>query len=146
VSVENAKFAALRIPWLIRTPAALRWISAEPLLGPLDLSPWISALDWVVIGGESGAEARPVELAWFEAILRLCDQRDTAVYTKQLGSRWREQTGAKHPKGGDPREWPPTLWVRTLPDQHWTQVLAQEAEAHAHASPRQPARTALTNG
>ena len=46
VSVENQQWADARIPWLLKTPAAVRWLSCEPLLGPLDLSPWLSQGDW----------------------------------------------------------------------------------------------------
>src|SRR5262245_21409198 len=59
--------AAERIPPLLGAPAAVRFLSCEPLLGPLDLAPWLPALHWVIVGGEScrrKADARPCDLAW----------------------------------------------------------------------------------
>ncbi|WP_052622288.1 DUF5131 family protein, partial [Mycobacteroides abscessus] len=69
VSAEDQKRADLRIPALLDTPAAARFVSAEPLLGPIDLHGdpigkdsvfWIGHLDWVIVGGESGSGARPM--------------------------------------------------------------------------------------
>ena len=86
VSVESAKELP-RVDDLRQVPAAVRFLSCEPLLGPLtglDLD----GIDWVIVGGESGAGARPMDMAWAEAIVeeaRLCG---AAVFVKQLGSRW----------------------------------------------------------
>jgi protein gp37 len=79
VSVEDQAAADLRIPLLLKTPAAVRWISAEPLLGDLDLCAYLphykepgrckhGMLDWVVVGCESGPGARPMDLAWVRDI------------------------------------------------------------------------------
>lgn len=77
VSVEDQQWADIRIPALLDTPAALRWISAEPLLGPLDLTQylprrgdteWARRLNWVVVGGESGPRARPMHPSWVRDI------------------------------------------------------------------------------
>ena len=57
VSVENQKFADARVPVLLRVGAEVRFVSAEPLLGPVDLRPWLHAMNWVIVGGESGAGA-----------------------------------------------------------------------------------------
>jgi protein gp37 len=66
VSVENQAAADERVPDLVASPAAVRWISAEPLLGPVDLRAWLPALDWGVVGGESdkGPRARPMHPNW----------------------------------------------------------------------------------
>jgi protein gp37 len=96
VSVEDQAAAGERIPYLLTTPAAVRWISAEPLLGPLDLSNvWpdgtatmnaltgdashllgmrerAASLDWVVAGGESGPGARPMHPAWARSLRDQC--------------------------------------------------------------------------
>jgi len=63
VSVEDQKTADERIPLLLQTPAAVRFVSYEPALGPVD---WrqIPHLDWVIVGGESGPGARPFDIAW----------------------------------------------------------------------------------
>lgn len=97
VSVEDQQTADERIPILLQTPAAVRWISAEPLLGPVDLRrlafahylnmPVINKIDWVVIGGESGPRARPCDLSWIRTITDQCRTENVPVFTKQLGSR-----------------------------------------------------------
>jgi protein gp37 len=85
VSVENTKTID-RIQVLRETPAAVRFISAEPLLGslaPLDLS----GIDWVIIGGESGSSARPMEVSWALEIIAAARQAGCAVFVKQLPTR-----------------------------------------------------------
>ena len=104
VSVENQKFADERIPLLLQTPAAVRFISAEPLLGPVDLvrGGWTflealrpppgnsggheRGLDWVIVGGESGPKARQCERGWVRSIVHQCKAAGVAVFVKQLGS------------------------------------------------------------
>jgi len=103
VSAENQATADERIPLLLETPAAVRWVSAEPLLGPIDLfaflktplrdeslanlgSPEMPGLDWVVQGGESGPGARPCACEWMERIVDQCRAAKVAVFTKQLGA------------------------------------------------------------
>ena len=68
-SVENQKYAP-RLTVLARLPANVRFVSAEPLLGPVDLSQWLNKgeLDWIIVGGESGARARPMDLDWARQI------------------------------------------------------------------------------
>lgn len=216
VSVENQHFADERIPQLLQTPAAVRFVSAEPLLGPVDLglttatcncckhfpSRWASltrpvtcdfplallpenrdriakagcyrtesnrhgalsvptvsgalglrpseftalpSLDWVIVGGESGAVARPFELSWCRSVVEQCQAAGVPVFVKQLG-RWplsnqneNEHGGrywvelckgpgglnptgeyglenAGRSKGGDMAEWPADLRVRQFPE------------------------------
>jgi protein gp37 len=116
VSVENQQYADERIPLLLQTPAAVRFISAEPLLGPVDLNglpdpksdpSWdasalhgvrecafgatvsresINKLDWVIVGGESGPGARPFDLAWARSIVQQCKAAGVPCFMKQLGS------------------------------------------------------------
>jgi protein gp37 len=129
-SVENQHFADERIPLLLETPAAVRFISAEPLLGPVDLhSPVLEAdsdgyLDWVIVGGESGPGARPMDLAWVRAIVAQCKAAGTPVFVKQLGPRPVGPVGngvayhllLRDKKGGDPAEWAEDLRVRQFPE------------------------------
>jgi protein gp37 len=104
VSCENQEQADKRIPLLLQTPAAVRWVSAEPLLSALDIrdhltgdstghetggpAGWQSgvALDWVVVGGESGPGARPFDVAWARSIVQQCKAADVPVFVKQLGA------------------------------------------------------------
>ena len=93
VSVEDQTRADERIPDLLATPAAIRFISAEPLLGPVDLvqfatpdfSTWLDGLDWVIVGGESGKGARPMHPDWACQIRDQCAVADVPFFFKQWG-------------------------------------------------------------
>ena len=110
VSAEDQKRADLRIPELLNTPAAVRFVSAEPLLGVLQASypSWLG-LDWVIVGGESGPGARPMRLQWAKTLVAGCHELSIAVFVKQLGS-----AHGPH-KGGDMDTWPAELQVREYP-------------------------------
>jgi protein gp37 len=148
VSCEDQKTADERIPLLLQTPAAARWISAEPLLSwirfddpppSLDRPSYFYGyqnfrsadkhdIDWVVVGGESGAKARPFNLAWAREIVRECRAAAVPVFVKQLGAnpvwdrdQWenlpaREALGLTDKKGGNINEWPEDLRVREFPE------------------------------
>ena len=106
-TVEDQPSADKRIPHLLRVPAVVRFLSMEPLLGPVNLHPWLckhgnparpeqqmssfcdaaDVLHWIIIGGESGPKARPFDLAWARAIMKQADDAGCAVFMKQLGAR-----------------------------------------------------------
>lgn len=137
VSVEDQQRAELRIPALLGTPAAVRFLSCEPLLGPVDLSEWLyhapgayteigvrcdcgswmdrdencpgPKIDWCIVGGESGPGARSMDLDWADTIVRYCQETQTSVFVKQLGSAYGPR------KGGDMSMWPADLRVREYP-------------------------------
>lgn len=92
VSVESAAYV-WRINYLRRVPAAVRFISAEPLLGPLERLD-LSGIQWLIAGGESQSGARPTAPEWFESLRDQCDQADVAFFLKQLG-------GHPNKRGGD---------------------------------------------
>lgn len=84
VSVENRKHGVPRIDYLRRVPARVRFLSVEPLLehvGELDLS----GIHWVIVGGESGAKARPMKPEWAEAVQQQCEEQQVAFFFKQWG-------------------------------------------------------------
>jgi len=85
VSIENQKAANERIQPLLKTPAAVRFISAEPLLGPLNLDACI-ALDWVICGGESGAHSRPMHQQWARSLRDQCQAAGVPFFFKQWGA------------------------------------------------------------
>ena len=72
VSVEDQKRADERIPLLLETPAAVRFVSAEPLLGPVDFGAAMDQIDWVIVGGESGPGARPMDPEWARFLREQC--------------------------------------------------------------------------
>lgn len=114
-SVENQRFAEQRIPTLLRIPAAVLFLSCEPLLGPVDLRNVRAAngalidclngdvktpdgrevyagapnsVSWVIAGGESGSKARPTELEWVRSLVGQCRDAHAAPFVKQLGTAW----------------------------------------------------------
>ena len=93
VSVENQKCADERIPLLLETPAAVRFISAEPLLGPLDLRRLLGRLSWVIAGGESGSRARPMDPSWVLNIRDQCLNAAVPFFFKQWGGVVKSRTG-----------------------------------------------------
>ena len=136
-STENQAAADLRIPVLLSVPAVVRGISAEPLLGPINLltflprrlayseipgcalndgctEGWTTGLDWVIVGGESGENARPMISSWADEIRKQCENTHVAFFFKQNGE-WvdagHEEFG-KHPSvshkflRSDGTEWP----------------------------------------
>ncbi len=141
VSIED-RARADRMVELVQVPAAVHFLSLEPLLedlGDLGLmgimpkdfgfgyKPYYEMIDWVIVGGESGPGARPFDLAWARSIVRQCKEVDVPVFVKQLGSApvlapgdaqglRAEETGRlRSKKGGDISEWPEDLRVRQFP-------------------------------
>lgn len=137
VSVEDQARANERIPDLLATPAAVRWISAEPLLGPVDIrqymsEPWeavtssfqgsdglvrsditgnvIAGLDWVVAGGESGPGARPMHPDWARSLRDQCADAEVPFFFKQWGS-W---APVDHSDAADAKLWEGKPGVRKL--------------------------------
>ena len=135
-SIENQEQADKRIPALLQTPAAVRFVSLEPLLGPIDLCrPWgqgigelmIESLDWVIVGGESGPGARPMDPQWARDILRQCADAGLPCFMKQMGSVWAVRTNPfddrltnvrqqGDTKGTRMKYWPEDLRIREYPE------------------------------
>lgn len=84
-TVETQRWAEKRLPHLLHHPAAIHFVSCEPLLGPLDLRPWLDSLDWVIAGGESGGRARPMNPAWATSLRDQCKTSGVAFHFKQWG-------------------------------------------------------------
>ncbi|MPZ14352.1 MAG: DUF5131 family protein [Chloroflexi bacterium] len=91
-SVETASHT-WRLDHLVRIPAIVRFVSVEPLLGPVDLRSWLQSIDWVIVGGESGAHFRPMDIRWMESIAAQCDAAGVAVFVKQDAAPRSEQQG-----------------------------------------------------
>lgn len=92
-TVEEARFAS-RIDLLRTVPAAIRWLSMEPLLGPTPGMDF-SGIDWVVVGGESGPGARPMKEEWALDILKQCRKQKVRFFFKQWGGVNKKKTGRK---------------------------------------------------
>lgn len=136
VSCENQEWADRRIPILLQIPAAVRFVSLEPLLGPIDLVPYlhtvcarckgsldplipprcrcvnyidvIYGVNWVVVGCESGPGRRPCKLEWVRSIVDQCNDASVPVFVKQIEINGK----VSH----DPNEWPEELRVREYPE------------------------------
>lgn len=93
VSIESDRYVG-RADDIRAAPAGVRFVSAEPLLGPLP-SLNLEGLDWVIVGGESGHYARPMELAWARDIQKRCKRAGVAFFLKQLGGRRDKRGGDK---------------------------------------------------
>jgi protein gp37 len=128
VSVEDQKRADLRIPALLATPAAVRFLSMEPLLGPVSFrwAKWapllnashldgLSGIGWVIVGGESGRGSRPMDAAWVRALRDQCVTADVPFHFKQWGSHdeygqpIRKKQAGRTLDGRTWDEWPTTI-------------------------------------
>lgn len=120
-TVENQREANKRIPKLRYLPAAIRFLSMEPLLGPVDLGGLLTGIDWVIVGGESGPKARECDSNWIRDIVGQCKAAGVPVFVKQLGSRatWGVDFtfpfAFKDKKGGEISEWPKDLQIQEVP-------------------------------
>lgn len=139
-SVENQKWANIRVPQLLKIPAPILFLSVEPLLEDVNLLAVHSTacpklkgrsalwdIKWVIVGGESGPRARLCETDWVRSIVKQCKAACVPCFVKQLGTHsgvtWSgpndgqgHQLIIKHPKGGEPSEWPEDLRVREFPN------------------------------
>ncbi len=113
-SVENQAMAELRIPRLLSIPAANRFVSFEPLLGPVNSG--LDGISEIVIGGESGRNPRPCNVEWIRSLARQGQEAGVKVHVKQLGAFSIEEQGSQRrrilyddPKGGNPSELPEDL-------------------------------------
>lgn len=111
-SIELDRYTR-RADELRETPAGLRFLSLEPLLGPLP-SLSLDGIGWCIIGGESGPHARAMDIGWAREIVARCQDAQVPVFVKQLGSVLGRQFGAG-PKGGDIDAFPEELRIRQFP-------------------------------
>ena len=91
VSIETAKYL-LRVGYLRRVPAEVRFLSLEPLLGPLATID-LSSIHWVIVGGESGPGARPIDAEWVREIRKQCRSQGVPFFFKQWGGVQKKRNG-----------------------------------------------------
>jgi protein gp37 len=147
-SVEDQNTAAARIPLLLEIPAWFKFLSIEPMIGPVDLEkdpswlyqmtpvpihdpdgsyqdcdyhvePRSDGIDWVIVGGESGSNARPMDIDWVRDLREQCVRADISFFVKQLGSHWAKAEGIHkirgHKKGEGILSWPEDLRIQQKP-------------------------------
>lgn len=113
VSIENASVLE-RVEQLCRTRAAIRFLSIEPLIDEIvDIR--IDDIDWVIVGGESGPQARWMHPSWAIHLRYQCVVAGVPFFMKQMGSHWAKSRGSKSWKGDDFSEFPDALQVREYP-------------------------------
>ena len=113
VSIEDSRVID-RADALGSVPAAIRFLSLEPLIGPIpDLN--LDEIDWAIIGGESGNHARIMEPAWAVDLLNQCRRASVPCFVKQMGTVWARRRGSKNWKGEDFSEFPKALQIREYP-------------------------------
>ena len=146
-TIENQAMADKRIPILMQIPAKVRFLSCEPLLEKIDIKlgfwdidycedrsirdifvPSPDAIDWVIVGGESGKDSRPCHIDWVRSLVTQCQSSGVPVFVKQLGSNpiADESTDGismtsyrvklRDRKGGDVSEFPESLQIREFPE------------------------------
>lgn len=120
-SVEDNQRATERIPVLVDVPAAVRFLSCEPLLESVDLSRWFdtplsggSGINWVITGGESGKKARRMDPDWARSLRRQCSAARVPFFYKQAGDALAREWGISG-KGDDFEELPTEFQVREYP-------------------------------
>lgn len=140
-TTENQARAAERIPHLLKVPAAVRWLSVEPQIGPVDLARWLpiyrtrgasgqlagpwmrsasypseGSPTWIITGGESGHGARPFQIEWARSLRDQCKAASVAFFHKQMGDDPREHDPSAWPVVPSTGEWPnnPTRKPLTL--------------------------------
>lgn len=137
-SIAEQKDADANIPHLLQIPAAVRFLSVEPLIGPVNVQRWLTALQWVIVGGESGPGARPCHVDWITSIVEQCREAPLPVFVKQVqlyrcghcGNCWPEPpqwpaeecgedcvAAARRVLSKSPDEWPEYLRIREFPQE-----------------------------
>ena len=113
VSIEDSRVID-RADALREVPATIRFLSLEPLIGSIpNLN--LEGLDWAIIGGESGNQARIMEPEWAIDLLNQCRSANVPCFVKQMGTQWAKRQGSKSRKGDDFSEFPEALQVREYP-------------------------------
>lgn len=117
-SVGTQSAAAKRIPYLLEVPASIMFLSCEPLVERITLATWLGQhkITWIICGGYSGAQQRPMLLSWARSLRDECRQYDVAFFMKQLGSVYARVHGLHDGKGEDIREFPDDLRIREFPN------------------------------
>ncbi len=102
---------------MIDLPAPVIFLSCEPLVGPVMLSPWLAkgTINWVICGGYSGSQDWPMDLAWARQLRDQCRDYDIAFFMKQLGTVYAKEHRLTDWKGGKIEEFPEDLRMREFP-------------------------------
>ncbi len=116
-SVGIQRAAEQRIPYLLDLQAPVTFLSCEPLVEEITLARWLQlqTINWVICGGYSGAQQRPMLLSWARKLLAECREYKVAFFMKQLGSVYAREHGLQNAKGEEMSEFPPDLQIQEFP-------------------------------
>ncbi len=116
-SVGIQRAVEQRLPYLLDVPAPIRFLSCEPLVEEITLAASLSpgSIQWVICGGYSGTQQRPMHLSWARQLREECRACDVAFFMKQVGSVYASAHGLRHPRGEDMAEFPLDLRIREFP-------------------------------
>jgi protein gp37 len=130
VSVEDNRYGKPRIEHIRQAPARIKFLSIEPLLEDLEFVN-LSEIDWVIVGGESGPGARPMEESWVRNLLHACRRFDVPFFFKQWGGVQKKKAGREF-EGRTYDEFPLTT-TEAIPDRAVRQQIASRLEARFKA-------------
>lgn len=124
-----------RVPILTATPAALRFLSMEPLIGPIEVKALINPattksahqIDWAIVGGESGPGSRQLKIDWVKDIVKKCKASGVDVFVKQMGTNNDLGKRLTDRKGTVPTDWPTQVRIRQVPDSQLGPATSAEA-------------------
>lgn len=158
-TVEDQQRARERLPHLLQVPAPVRFVSYEPALEAVDFGPWVPhcakhklrapccgeytmrrGIDWLIVGGESGAHARGFDITWARQAVARCRAAGVPVFVKQMGARSYDGTPdcagrLLDPAGADPSEWPEDLQVQEWPQGPTLEEPRCDRPEHANCMP-----------
>lgn len=113
-TAEDQETADERCEYLAKVPAKIRFLSCEPLLGPIKLTN--DKINWIIVGGESGGSARDMLVEWVKDIQSQCKESSTPFFMKQMGTVWAKNNGLVWPNKADSLDsLPQELQVREFP-------------------------------
>lgn len=115
-----------RIPYLLELNAPVIFLSCEPLVEEITLTPFLAQqkINWVICGGYSGSQHRPMQLVWARKLLAECRTYNVAFFMKQLGSNYARENGLRHPRGEDMAEFPDGLQIQEFPTPTYQEIPA----------------------
>ena len=125
-SVGIQQAAEQRIPYLLDLFAPILFLSCEPLVEEITLEHWLQLhqINWVICGGYSGEQYRPMQLSWARKLLAECREYNVAFFMKQLGSVYASEHSLYHRKGEDISEFPTDLQIQEFPIPAYQEQLA----------------------
>ena len=116
-SVGIQRAAEQRIPYILDLLAPVVFLSCEPLVEEVTFEKWLGLhqINWVICGGYSGEQKRPMFLSWARKLRDQCREYQVAFFMKQPGSVYAREHGLRHPKGEDISEFPDDLQIQEFP-------------------------------